>query len=46
MFPRSAQAAADGDELHELMFGEDTPHGLIAMFTQGEPVTAGERQSV
>ncbi len=36
MFPRSAAAALDGNELHELMFGDDTPHGLIAMFTGAE----------
>jgi 2-polyprenyl-6-methoxyphenol hydroxylase-like FAD-dependent oxidoreductase len=33
LFPRSAAAAADGDQLHELMFGEDTPRSLIDMFT-------------
>ncbi len=33
MFPRSAEAAADGNELHELLFGDDSPHGLITMFT-------------
>lgn len=32
MFPRSAAAAADGDELHELLFGDDSPHGLVALF--------------
>ncbi|MCD2195801.1 FAD-dependent monooxygenase [Actinomycetospora endophytica] len=36
MFPRGAAAAVDGDELHELMFGDDTPHGLIAMFGGAE----------
>jgi 2-polyprenyl-6-methoxyphenol hydroxylase-like FAD-dependent oxidoreductase len=35
MFPRSAAAAADGDELHELLFGEGTPHSLVAMFVNG-----------
>ncbi|MEW2119695.1 NAD(P)/FAD-dependent oxidoreductase [Streptomyces sp. NPDC005474] len=33
MFPRSAEAAADGNRLHELLYGDDTPHGLIALFT-------------
>jgi 2-polyprenyl-6-methoxyphenol hydroxylase-like FAD-dependent oxidoreductase len=33
LFLRSTAAATDGDELHELLFGDDTPHGLIAMFT-------------
>ncbi|SEP06894.1 FAD-dependent oxidoreductase [Amycolatopsis saalfeldensis] len=36
MFPRSAAAAADGAELHEFMFGDDSPRGLMAMFTGGE----------
>lgn len=35
MFPRSAEAAADGNELHELLFGDDSPHGLITLFTRG-----------
>ncbi|WP_406438255.1 FAD-dependent monooxygenase [Streptomyces sp. NBC_00631] len=33
MFPRSAAEAADAADLHEHMFGDDSPHGLIAMFT-------------
>ncbi|GAA1936904.1 NAD(P)/FAD-dependent oxidoreductase [Streptomyces durmitorensis] len=33
MFPRSEAAAADGAHLHELLFGDDAPHGLIDMFT-------------
>ncbi|MFF7280504.1 FAD-dependent monooxygenase [Streptomyces griseorubiginosus] len=33
MFPRSAETAAEGTELYAVMFGEDTPHGLIEMFT-------------
>jgi 2-polyprenyl-6-methoxyphenol hydroxylase-like FAD-dependent oxidoreductase len=33
MFPRSAETAAEGTELYAVMFGEDTPHGLISMFT-------------
>jgi 2-polyprenyl-6-methoxyphenol hydroxylase-like FAD-dependent oxidoreductase len=36
MFPRAAEAANDGAELYELMFGEDTPHRLIEMFTGAE----------
>ncbi|MYR57846.1 FAD-dependent monooxygenase [Streptomyces sp. SID625] len=36
MFPRGAEAAADGAELHALMFGEDAPHGLLAAFAAGE----------
>ncbi|RZT87399.1 2-polyprenyl-6-methoxyphenol hydroxylase-like FAD-dependent oxidoreductase [Pseudonocardia sediminis] len=34
MFPRSAEAASDGGRLHDLLFGEDTPHGLIAAFAE------------
>ncbi|MGW1617886.1 FAD-dependent oxidoreductase [Streptomyces sp. NPDC002172] len=33
VFPRSAAEAADAADLHERMFGDDSPHGLIAMFT-------------
>ncbi|MER6081712.1 NAD(P)/FAD-dependent oxidoreductase [Streptomyces sp. NPDC001833] len=33
VFPRSAAEAADAADLHEHMFGDDSPHGLIAMFT-------------
>jgi 2-polyprenyl-6-methoxyphenol hydroxylase-like FAD-dependent oxidoreductase len=33
LFPRSAAAAADGIELHELMFGDNTPRSLIDMLS-------------
>ncbi|MEV7320655.1 NAD(P)/FAD-dependent oxidoreductase [Streptomyces sp. NPDC093970] len=33
MFSRSAAEAAEAGLLHDLMFGDDSPHGLIAMFT-------------
>ncbi|WP_330325976.1 FAD-dependent oxidoreductase [Streptomyces pseudovenezuelae] len=36
MFPRSAETAEEGTELYALMFGADTPHGLISMFTGEE----------
>ncbi|MCQ9178125.1 FAD-dependent monooxygenase [Streptomyces sp. IBSBF 2953] len=36
MFPRSAESAADGARLHELMYGDDAPHGLITAFTRDE----------
>ncbi|MFF7651600.1 FAD-dependent oxidoreductase [Streptomyces sp. NPDC007983] len=36
MFPRGAAAAAEGVELHELMFGDDAPHGLITAFNGHE----------
>ncbi|MGV9707583.1 FAD-dependent oxidoreductase [Streptomyces sp. NPDC003483] len=32
LFPRSATEAIEGEQLHELLFGDDTPHGLIGMF--------------
>lgn len=32
VFPRSAAAAADGNRLHDLLYGDRTPHGLIDMF--------------
>jgi 2-polyprenyl-6-methoxyphenol hydroxylase-like FAD-dependent oxidoreductase len=35
MFPRSTEAATEGPQLHELLFGDDTPHGLITAFTTG-----------
>ncbi|KAB2378156.1 FAD-dependent oxidoreductase [Actinomadura montaniterrae] len=40
LFPRSAAEAADAGRLHELMFGDSAPHGLIAMFTRHEPTVA------
>jgi hypothetical protein len=33
MFPRGAEAAADGTQLNAELFGDDAPHGLIASFT-------------
>jgi 2-polyprenyl-6-methoxyphenol hydroxylase-like FAD-dependent oxidoreductase len=33
LFPRSAAAATDGAELHEILFGDNTPHSLIDMLT-------------
>ncbi|MFF1488263.1 FAD-dependent oxidoreductase [Streptomyces sp. NPDC058319] len=41
MFPRGAEAATDGAELHALMFGEDAPHGLLAAFAAGEEEATG-----
>ncbi|MFF9262410.1 FAD-dependent oxidoreductase [Streptomyces longwoodensis] len=32
MFPRAARAAEEGAQLHDLLFGEDTPHGLVTAF--------------
>ncbi|KAA0935546.1 FAD-dependent oxidoreductase [Streptomyces apricus] len=36
MFPRGAEAAADGVQLNAELFGADAPHGLIASFTGAE----------
>ncbi|HVV24687.1 MAG TPA: NAD(P)/FAD-dependent oxidoreductase [Pseudonocardiaceae bacterium] len=33
MFPRSAEAARDGNLLHEMMFDGNAPRGLVDMFT-------------
>jgi 2-polyprenyl-6-methoxyphenol hydroxylase-like FAD-dependent oxidoreductase len=33
LFPRSTEAAAEGTQLHGLLFDDDAPHSLIAMFT-------------
>lgn len=41
MFRRSVAEAADAADLHERMFGDDSPHGLIAMFT-GAGAGAGQ----
>ncbi len=35
MFPRSAEAAAEGARLNELIFGADAPRRLITLFEQG-----------
>jgi 2-polyprenyl-6-methoxyphenol hydroxylase-like FAD-dependent oxidoreductase len=34
LFPRSAQAAAEAAALHEILYGEQSPHSLVAMFSQ------------
>ncbi|MFD4502756.1 FAD-dependent oxidoreductase [Streptomyces sp. NPDC058457] len=44
MFRRSAAEAADAADLHERMFGDDSPHGLIAMFS-GAGAGAGAEQT-
>ena len=36
MFPRGAEAAADGIQLNELLFDDHTPHSLITAFTEAE----------
>jgi 2-polyprenyl-6-methoxyphenol hydroxylase-like FAD-dependent oxidoreductase len=37
LFPRSALAAAEADELHKLLFGDNTPHSLVDMFVSHQP---------
>ncbi|MFF7979594.1 FAD-dependent oxidoreductase [Streptomyces sp. NPDC007901] len=33
MFPRSAEAAVDGDDLHEVLLGDGAPHHFVSLFT-------------
>jgi 2-polyprenyl-6-methoxyphenol hydroxylase-like FAD-dependent oxidoreductase len=37
LFPRSAGAAAESARNHGLLFGDDTPHGLLDLLTGREP---------
>jgi 2-polyprenyl-6-methoxyphenol hydroxylase-like FAD-dependent oxidoreductase len=37
LFPRGAEFAAESDRNHTLVFGEDTPDGLLKLFTGQEP---------
>jgi len=39
LFPRSAFAAAEADELRQELFGDNAPHSLVDMFTRHQPVT-------
>jgi 2-polyprenyl-6-methoxyphenol hydroxylase-like FAD-dependent oxidoreductase len=34
LFPRSAQAATEAADLHEILYGPDAPHSLVKMFSQ------------
>ncbi|MFK8844361.1 FAD-dependent oxidoreductase [Streptomyces sp. Ac-502] len=36
MFPRAAEAAAEGIRLHEYLFGDDAPHSLVTAFLEDE----------
>ncbi|MFE7030713.1 FAD-dependent oxidoreductase [Streptomyces sp. NPDC057621] len=50
MFTRGAEAAAEGTELHELLYGDKTPHSLISMFNgdngaTGDNGDGGDRTS-
>ncbi len=36
MFPRGAEAAADGERLHDVLYGDDAPHSLVDLFTGRE----------
>ena len=46
MFARSAKAAADAVEVHDLCYGDDAPHGLIDFFTGGAAPTDASASSV
>lgn len=37
LFPRSQQFAAESDRNHRLIFGDNTPHGLLALLAGQEP---------
>jgi 2-polyprenyl-6-methoxyphenol hydroxylase-like FAD-dependent oxidoreductase len=37
LFPRSAFAAAEADELREALFGDNAPHSLVEMFNKYQP---------
>lgn len=36
MFPRGAKAASEGTQLHELLFGDNSPHSLVSAFLEHE----------
>jgi len=38
LFPRSAEAAAESARNHGLLFGDNSPHGLLDLLTGREPV--------
>ncbi|GAA1869796.1 NAD(P)/FAD-dependent oxidoreductase [Pseudonocardia ailaonensis] len=40
MFPRGEEAAADGEELYALMFGEEAPQSLVSAFTAAAAASA------
>ena len=42
LFPRGAEAAAESARNHGLLFGDDTPRGLIDLFTGQEPGPAAD----
>lgn len=37
LFPRSAQFAAESDRNHKLLFGDNTPDGLLKLLTGQDP---------
>ncbi|MCX4767844.1 FAD-dependent monooxygenase [Streptomyces sp. NBC_01275] len=43
LFPRSTAAATEAAHIHELCFGDNTPHGLIDMLTGHEQVASDSR---
>lgn len=36
MFPRGTEAATDGTQLHELLYGDNAPHSLVTAFVDDE----------
>ena len=40
LFPRSAAAAADSNNNHQLIFGDNAPHGLLDLLTGNDPGAA------
>jgi 2-polyprenyl-6-methoxyphenol hydroxylase-like FAD-dependent oxidoreductase len=44
MFPRSAAAAVEAERILTLCLGDDTPYGLVAMFSGTEPDAGRSRQ--
>jgi 2-polyprenyl-6-methoxyphenol hydroxylase-like FAD-dependent oxidoreductase len=44
MFPRSAAAAVEAERILTLCLGDNTPYGLVAMFSGTEPAAGQSRQ--
>jgi 2-polyprenyl-6-methoxyphenol hydroxylase-like FAD-dependent oxidoreductase len=40
LFPRSTEAATEAVRIHDILFGADAPHGLLAMFTRAPAADA------
>ncbi len=46
LFPRGAEAAADGVQLHEFLFGANAPHSLVDAFLADDETSGGRLSSV